>query len=78
MFYEITVADPVGAGDTPMSKFLHFHAVFGKKIGQIVGWRPLGIGTTSLGNPGSATGKNSVPLISLRIKIHMMAGLIKR
>ena len=45
-----------GKGRTPVPKFLHFHAVFGKS-GSIVGWRPLPlrVGAFLLGNPGSAT-----------------------
>ena len=27
-------------GTPPRSNFFHFHAVFEKKIGQIIGWRP--------------------------------------
>ena len=36
-------------------KFLHFHAVFGEKIGQIIGWRSPQELAPPLGNPGSAT-----------------------
>ena len=39
----------------PRSKFFHFHAVFGEKIGKLVRWRTrLRVGVT-LRNPGSAT-----------------------
>ena len=41
-------------------KFLHFHAVFGGKKGQIVAWCPLRGWFPPLGNPGSATGLYSI------------------
>ena len=39
------------------SQVFYFHTVPRKKFGQITGWRPR------LGNPGSATDKNALPLL---------------
>ena len=57
----LAVADPRGRGGgiraPSRSNFFHFHAVLGKKIGQIIAFRaqPLEL-APPLGNPGSATG----------------------
>ena len=50
------LADLGGATDAPLWPQNFFIFVeFSGKIGQIIGWRSLGVGTSSLGNPGSAT-----------------------
>ena len=45
-----------GCPPSHQSNFLHFHAIFGKFGGQIIGWRTPQELAPPLGNLGSATG----------------------
>ena len=52
-----------GTEDTcPLSvQFFHYHAVFGKKLCRIVGWRPLSaVVAPTLGIFGSVTGGGNI------------------